>query len=47
MGPFLKEVARIAREDGEPLRPELEQRLARRELLAPAWLSYHLPIQLR
>jgi hypothetical protein len=28
-GPFLKEVARIAREDGEPLRPELEQRLAR------------------
>jgi hypothetical protein len=29
MGPFLKEVARIAREDGEPLRPELEQRLAR------------------
>lgn len=28
-GPFLKEIARIAREDGEPLRPELEQRLAR------------------
>jgi hypothetical protein len=28
-GPFLQEIARIARDDGHPLRPELEQRLAR------------------
>jgi hypothetical protein len=28
-GPFLQEIARIAREDGHPLRPELEQRLKR------------------
>jgi hypothetical protein len=28
-GPFLQEIARIAQEDGHPLRPELEQRLAR------------------
>ena len=26
-GPFLQEIARIAREDGHPLRPELERRL--------------------
>ena len=28
-GAFLQEIARIARDEGQPLRPELEQRLAR------------------